>query len=42
MKQIHQVAWKFRTQNQVATYALTLKILKYFLKSIIDNIISNV
>ena len=34
---IHQVAWKFRTQNLVATYTLTLRTnLEHFLESIID------
>ena len=36
MKKIHKVAWKFRTQNLVATYALNLrKILEYFSKSVL-------
>ena len=39
MKQIHQVEWKFGTQNLVATCILTLKkILEYFLKSILGNL----
>ena len=34
---IHQVAWKFRTQNLVATYILTLRTnLEYSLESILD------
>ena len=36
MKKIHKVAWKFRTQNLVATYALNLrKNLQHFSKSIL-------
>ena len=34
---IHQIAWKFRTQNLVATYILTLRTnLEYLLESILD------
>ena len=37
MKQIHQVAWKFWTQNLVGTYTLTLRQnLEHFLKSILS------